>query len=413
MPRLLTIAAIAASYFVFAILLNSVGTVILQSINSFGISKPEASVLEGFKDLSIAGVSFLVASFIPRAGYKLAMLAGLVLVGVLCAVVPSVGSFWVIKLLFAGIGTAFALVKVSVYAIIGQLSDSTRAHSSLMNTIEGIFMLGVLSGYWIFSAFIDPGDPASPQWLFVYYLLAGLILLTFLLVLVAPIEREPAATHNSHLLQEFYSMLKLVYQPLVLIFVLSVFMYVLIEQGIGTWLPTFNQEVLGLPVHISIQITSVFAVSLAVGRLLAGAILRRVNWYPFLNTCLVLMAVLVILSLPLAEKVPDGSVSSIWHVPGAALLFPLIGLLMAPLYPVLNSVMLSALPRRQHAPMTGLIVVFSALGGTTGSIITGYIFDAIGGQRAFFLSLIPIGLILITLYFFKRASQSLTPQANS
>jgi fucose permease len=68
-------------------------------------------------------------------------------------------------------------------------------------------------------------------------------------------------------------------------------------------------------------------------------------------------------------------------------------------------VMLSALPRRQHAPMTGLIVVFSALGGTTGSIVTGYVFDAIGGQKAFFMSLIPIALILVTLYFFRRAAQ--------
>ena len=53
MARLMVIAAIAISYYVFAILLNSVGTVILQSINSFDISKPQASTLEGFKDLSI------------------------------------------------------------------------------------------------------------------------------------------------------------------------------------------------------------------------------------------------------------------------------------------------------------------------------------------------------------------------
>jgi fucose permease len=405
MPRLLTIAAIAASYFLFAILLNSVGTVILQSINSFDISKPDASILEGFKDLSIAGVSFLIASFIPRAGYKIAMLIGLLLVGSLCLLLPSIGTFWMIKVLFAGIGTAFALVKVSVYAIIGQLTHSTRAHSSLMNTIEGIFMLGVLSGYWIFTAFIDPNDVASLQWLNVYYLLAALSVATMILVLIAPIERELHSEQQASLSSEFLSMLKLVYQPLVLIFVLSVFLYVLIEQGIGSWLPTFNKEVLGLPVHISIQITSVFAVSLAVGRLLAGLVLRRMNWYPFLNICLLLMVALILVSLPLAQTVAEGSVSSIWHAPLAAFLFPLIGLLMAPLYPVINSVMLSALPRRQHAPMTGLIVVFSALGGTTGSIVTGYVFDAIGGQKAFFMSLIPIALILVTLYFFRRAAQ--------
>jgi fucose permease len=72
--------------------------------------------------------------------------------------------------------------------------------------------------------------------------------------------------------------------------------------------------------------------------------------------------------------------------------------------------MLSALPQHQHAPMTGLIVVFSALGGTTGSIVTGFIFDAVGGQQAFYLSLIPIGALVVTLFFFKKASSSLSPK---
>ena len=58
------------NYFVFAILLNSVGTVILQIQNNYGVSQGDASVLEAFKDLSIAIVSFLVASYIVRIGYK-------------------------------------------------------------------------------------------------------------------------------------------------------------------------------------------------------------------------------------------------------------------------------------------------------------------------------------------------------
>lgn len=405
MPRLLIIAAIAASYYVFAILLNSVGTVILQSITSFDVSKPQASTLEGFKDLSIAIVSFLVASFIPRVGYKLALLIGLALVTALCAITPGIAEFWSIKLLFAGVGTAFALVKVSVYAIIGQLSPDTRSHSSLMNVIEGIFMLGVLSGYWVFAAFIDEANAASLSWLNVYYLLAAIVAVTFMLVLIAPVEKPRVAPSNA--MAEFVTMLKMSYQPLVLIFILSVFLYVLIEQGIGSWLPTFNREVLGLPVAVSVQITSIFAVSLAVGRLGAGAILRRMNWYPFLMLCLLAMAATMLISLPLAEHVGDAAIMSWTDAPLAAFLVPLIGLTMAPIYPVINSVMLSSLPKPQHAPMTGLIVVFSALGGTTGSIITGLIFDAMGGQQAFYLLLVPIALIMLTLFFFKRASGSI------
>ena len=403
MSRLLIIAAIAVSYFVFAILLNSVGTVILQSINSLDVSKTEASTLEGFKDLSIAIVSFIVAGFVPRIGYKIAMAVGLILVAGLCLLTPSVASFWAIKLLFAGIGSAFALVKVSVYAIIGQLSSNTKTHSSLMNLIEGIFMLGVLSGYWVFAAFIDPSNDRSLAWLNVYYLLAALIIVTLFLVMLAPIHK-PQLKNNESGASAFIDMLKLTYKPLVLIFIVSVFLYVLIEQGVGSWLPTFNREVLGLPIQVSIQMTSIFAISLAIGRLLAGIVLSRVAWYPFMNFCLLGMAGVMLLSLPLAEKVDETLIRHWTDAPLAAYCVPLIGLLMAPIYPVINSVMLSALPKFQHAPMTGLIVVFSALGGTTGSMITGYIFELMGGQYAFYLSLIPIGALIITLFLFKRSS---------
>lgn len=409
MSRLISISAIAASYFVFAILLNSVGTVILQSIQSFDISKPQASTLEGFKDLSIAFVSFFVASVIPRIGYKVALTFGLAIVAIACLLVPFVGNFGVIKILFACIGTSFALVKVSVYSIVGQLSDSVKSHSSLLNTIEGIFMLGSLSGYWLFSLYVDPSSPKSTVWLHVYYPLTAMILLTLLLVAFSSIG-EAERTTIKHvpklsLWDGFIDMLKMSYQRLVLIFVMSIFLYVLIEQGIGTWLPTFNSEVLGLPTNVSVQMTSIFAGALALGRLIAGQILKYINWYVFLNICLASMALIILLLLPLTTQQPEDLVTSIFNAPTVAYLLPLIGLMMAPIYPVLNSVMLSSLERSKHAAMTGLIVVFSALGGTTGSIITGFSFQALGGQKAFYLSLIPMGLIVVSLYFFNKATQ--------
>lgn len=404
MPRFLTITAIAACYFVFAILLNSVGTVILQSINSFGITKPDASTLEGFKDLSIAAVSFFVASFVPRVGYKIALMVALSAVALVCLFTPMMQSFWFIKFLFAAIGCSFALVKVSVYSVIGQLTHDTKSHSALLNTIEGIFMLGMLSGYWVFGAFIDPELPQSLAWLNVYYLLAGIALFALVVVVFAPINKPENKHKAASLSSDFFDMLKLTYRPLVLIFVISIFLYVLIEQGIGTWLPTFNSEVLNLPADVSVQIASIFAGCLAIGRLLAGQLLKYINWYLFLNVSLIAMALIIAVSLPMTENLPDTQVTSAFNAPVAAYLLPLVGLLMAPVYPVLNSVMLTALDKSQHAAMTGLIVVFSALGGTTGSIITGFVFDAMGGQRAFYLSLLPIVAIIATLFFFHKAA---------
>jgi len=405
MSRIMTISAIAVCYFVFAILLNSVGTVILQSIHSFDISKTEASTLEGFKDLSIAFVSFFIASIIPRIGYKLVLLVALALVTLVCVMTPMVANFFIIKLLFAGIGVSFALVKVSVYSIIGQLSSTVKAHSSLLNTIEGIFMLGSLSGYWLFSFYVKPNTTELTAWLDVYYPLAGIVILAAILVVFSKIDKAEAASSQSSIFADFLDMLKMSYQKLVLIFVLSIFLYVLIEQGIGTWLPTFNSEVIGLPSDVSIQMTSIFAAALAIGRLLAGQILRYMSWYKFLNICIISMAIIIMVLLPQTNVVIKGPVESVLDAPAIAYLLPLIGLMMAPIYPVLNSVMLSSLAQSKHAAMTGLIVVFSALGGTTGSLITGFYFQKLGGQHAFYLLLVPMLLILMSLHFFNKATQ--------
>ena len=405
MPRLLIIAAIAFCYFVFAILLNSVGTVILQSINTFDISKTSAASLEGFKDLSIAFVSFAVASFIPRIGYKIALLISLVAVASVCLVVPLWAEFAAVKTLFAAIGAAFALAKVSVYAMVGQLTDSTKSHSALLNTIEGIFMLGVLSGYWVFSFFIDGSKPGATSWMSVYYLLSAVVAASAVLVLVSPIQRPDASQVNTSV-QAFTDMLKLAYQPLVLIFVLSIFLYVLVEQGIGSWLPTFNNQVLGLPVSVSVQITSLFAFSIALGRLCAGQVLRYVSWFPFLVISALLMMALILLSLPLADGADTQGIQHLWQAPIAAYLLPLIGLLMAPIYPILNSVMLSSLPKHNHAAMTGLIVIFSALGGTSGSLLIGWLFEVFGGEQAFYTLLVPIIGIVLTLIGFRKVAAS-------
>ena len=394
------------TYFVFAILLNSVGVVILQVINNFDISKPSASILEGFKDLPIALVSFLVASYLPRFGYRKAILIGLNLVALACLIMPQLPSFAMSKMLFLSVGIGFALVKVSVYSTVGLITHNRQEHASFLNIIEGFFMVGVLSGYWIFGFFINPDEPKSLDWFEVYYWLALLCSINILLLLSTPFKKVEAAENKASAFDEFVAMIKLVKIPMVYVFVISAFLYVLIEQGIGTWLPTFNNEVLHLPTDISVQVTSIFAACLAIGRLGAGAILRRINWYVLLNACLLGMAILILLTLPLTKDlVVNANVD--WHnLPLAAWLFPFIGLFMAPIYPAINSVILSALPQRRHAAMTGLIVLFSALGGTTGSMITGVVFSAFDGQTAFYFTLLPIVVIALMLALLKSHVES-------
>jgi FHS family glucose/mannose:H+ symporter-like MFS transporter len=391
------------NYFVFAILLNSVGTVILQVQSHYGVSESSASVLEAFKDLSIAAVSFLVASYITRIGYKNAMLIALGLVTLACLAMPSLGSFAMTKVLFAVTGTSFALIKVSVYATIGIITIDKKEHASFMNFIESFFMIGILTGYFIFSAFVDDKNTTSGSWLNVYYVLAGISATAFLLLLSTALDESSIKTEASKpLLEDFADMVKLAIKPLVLVFIVSAFTYVLIEQSIMSWLPTFNSKVLNLPATLSIQMASILAASTAVGRFSAGIALRKIHWFRVLIICLAAAAVLVLVAIPLARAEQTTDVTGWSNAPLGAFVFPLIGLFIAPIYPAINSVILSSLPARQHGPMSGLIVIFSALGGTTGSIITGNLFEAFGGETAFYFSLIPIIVLIVCLYFFNR-----------
>ena len=406
-------ASLFINYFVFAILLNSVGTVVLQVQNSYGVSESGAAILEAFKDLPIALTSFLVASFIVRIGYKRSMLLALAFIGLVCLVVPQVPTFWMTKLLFAATGVGFALVKVSIFATLGLVTNNRKEHVSLMNFLESFFMVGVLSGYFIFSAFVDDLNPGSTSWLNVYYLLAALSFSAFALLSFAKLDESRIAPGDTNsAAAEFIEMLALSIKPLVLIFVVCAFLYVLIEQSIMTWLPTFNSKILDLPASLSIQMASILALSTALGRFLAGIICARLSWFPVLFSGLVLAGLLVVVVLPLAGQAAGQDVTSWLNAPVAAFVFPMIGFCIAPVYPAINSVILSALPARQHAPMAGLIVVFSALGGTTGSIVTGNLFEAFGGKTAFYFSLIPIAALLFFLYLFKRKTDSLSSVRN-
>ncbi len=398
------------NYFVFAILLNSVGTVILQVQNNFDVSKSSASVLEGFKDLSIAIASFLVASYVVRIGYKKTMLIALALVAAVCLLIPSNANFGMTKLLFAAVGVSFALIKVSVFSTLSLVTKDEKDHLSTMSFLESFFMVGILVGNLLFGSFVDNNNLKSTDWFNVYYILAALSLVAFALLFSTKLDettiKKAEQAETPSLQDEFIGMLKLIAIPLVLVFIFSAFFYVLIEQSIMSWLPTFNNDVLKLPTSLAIQMASVLSLSIALGRFFAGIVLKKLDWLLVLMGCLLAAAALVLLTVPLAKNISGAPIQSLSDVPFVAFAFPLIGLFLAPIYPTINSVILSRLPAHKHAAITGLIVVFSALGGTTGSIITGHIFERFGGQSAFYFSLAPIAILIVLLYFFKKLQKT-------
>jgi fucose permease len=387
------------NYFVFAILLNSVGILIQKSQNRYHVDEVTASSLEAFKDLSIAFVSFLIGSFLPRLGYKKGMLMALALVFVGCLGMYWGNSFTSVRILFACVGISFAVIKVSVYSMIGLITNNDKEHKSVLSSIESFFMIGIAAGFIVFPLFYSDTDPDA--WLTIYLVLAALIAVSFLILLFSKFD-IPYEIPGTNIKDDFIEMIRLLKRPLVLVFAIAAFMYVMTEQGIMSWLPTFNQKVLLLPEKLSVTMAVILMLSIALGRYICALLVKRISWIVLLCACLAGAALMVLFVLPQTQNLPQREIHSLGDVPVIAYVFPLIGFFLAPIYPLVNSFVLSSTEKIYHSPMASLLVFFSAVGGTLGSRLVGYLFKNIGGQKAFYFSLVPMAILFICILLFSR-----------
>ncbi|HEX3766854.1 MAG TPA: MFS transporter [Puia sp.] len=387
------------NYFVFAILLNSVGILIQKSQNRYHVDEVTASSLEAFKDLSIAFVSFLIGSFLPRLGYKKGMLMALALVFAGCLGMYWGNSFTSVRILFACVGISFAVIKVSVYSMVGLITNNDNEHKSVISSIESFFMIGIAAGFLAFPLFYSDTDPNA--WLNIYLVLAALIAVSFFILLFSKFNIQYQIP-GTNIKDDFIEMIKLLKRPLVFIFAIAAFMYVMTEQGIMSWLPTFNQKVLLLPEKLSVTMAVILMLSIALGRYICSLLVKKISWIILLCTCLAGAALMVLFVLPQTQNLPQREIHSLGDVPIIAYVFPLIGFFLAPIYPLVNSFVLSSTEKVYHSPMASLLVFFSAVGGTLGSRLVGYLFKYIGGQKAFYFSLVPMAILFICILLFSR-----------
>jgi hypothetical protein len=111
--------------------------------------------------------------------------------------------------------------------------------------------------HWLtfISAFNSDTNPDA--WLNVYWLLAAI---SFFMFYFAKFEKSGNTGCES--LDDFAQMFRLFAKLLTIVFVISAFLFVMIEQGIMSWLPTFS-KVLHLPENISIMMASILAISVS------------------------------------------------------------------------------------------------------------------------------------------------------
>ena len=396
-----------------ALLLNCIGIVILNLYNNYHIPMADLSWLEAFKDFSILIASFLLASSIPKMGYKKSILIGSLFEIIACVLLALFPSFLISQLFFVLVGIGFALIKVAIYSSVELITNNDTEHASLISILEGFFMASLLAGFWIFGYFMKHGE-----WLTVFWILAIGAAIGLLLLLVTPFdesklikaeqEHEKKITSKKHYLKQciinyfksYLDLFRLLQQKSIWIFLILIFSYLFIEQGFINWLPTFNNHILNISSAASVEIASLLFASFALGRIVFGAIMRYVHWSKILIICIVSAIIVLLLSLYMAfhAYLVTQETQKITHwaqFPIAAYLLPLVAFFVAPIYPTLNSSILSKQTTHAQSSMTVWILIFSALGGAVGARVLGVLFSHFGGLIAMGILITPLFILLI------------------
>jgi len=366
-------------FLMFAMTSDAVGSVIPKLIEEFGLSMKAAGAFHYVPMAAIAVGALGLGFLADRLGRKVTIVAGLICYGA-SSLLFAFGdrfSFFVVLLALAGLG--ISIFKVGALALIGDISRSTREHSSLMNMVEGFFAIGAIIGPAIVATLITAG--MSWKWLYVIAACVCAVLVT-----TALLVRYPETRRTSSDQIDLKHTLRMMSDPHVLGFSALIMLYVAVEVAIYVWMPTYLRDYDGAVRWLPIYALSIFFVLRAIGRFLGVWLLTRYSWSSLLALFSIAIGLCFLGSLALGAT-------------AGAFLLPLSGLFMSIMYPTLNSKGISCFPRAAHGTVAGIILFFTALSAALGPLAMAAVSDAYGhakygfGLATVFAVLLVLGLL--------------------
>jgi FHS family glucose/mannose:H+ symporter-like MFS transporter len=346
------------SFLIFSMLLNSMGVIILQL--SEKVSYKGLGVLESFKDIPMAVVSLFCVNLIAKTGNKNALTFSLIFVLVSCLALPVVDAFWFFKIWLSIVGVSFALAKISVFSIIKN-NFQDKELSSAISSVDASFMIGIFFVNIGFGTLLT--SAYAEYWKFGFWVIALLSIITLLILRSAPIDEE-RNTAVAKKRGEYKYFLK----PKIIYFFVIVFFMVFVEQSFNSWLPSFFRNNLKINSYFALQASAFLALFSFAGRLITSRLILRFHWFKFVLICLAaVFSILIVCQVLISFFYADYKYLLIF-------IMPMIGLFLAPLFPLYNSEILNSVPREKTHFLVSVVVIFSSLGSSVGSLYMAIIF---------------------------------------
>ncbi len=366
-------------FFTFAMTTDAVGSIIPTLLEEFRLSLRVASAFHYVPMIAIAAGALALGFLADRIGRKITILLGLAIYG-LSSLLFAFGSdfaFFIVLLGAGGVGVS--VFKIGALMLIGDVSRSTREHTTFMNTVEGFFAVGAIVGPAVVATLLAAGL----SWKYLYVIAAvicAVLLVTAAMARYPPTAAENAGASFAHTLHKMRDGHALGFSALIML-------YVAVEVAVYVWMPTYLAGYTGASPWLAAYALTIFFVLRAIGRFLGAWFLRKLSW----ASVLVVFAAAILVCFA----------GSLYGGPDVAVyLLPLSGLFMSVLYPTLNSKGISCFPRSEHGAVAGVILFFTAFAAAMGPLAMGAVSDALGDIKYGFVlatgfaALLFLGLLL-------------------
>ncbi|WP_339074164.1 MFS transporter [Teredinibacter turnerae] len=365
-------------FLMFAMTTDAVGVIIPELMAKFDLSMTQAGMIHYGPMLAIALAGLGLGFLADRFGRKLTVMLGLGLFALVSYAFIWGDDFYYFLSLMMVSGVAIGVFKTAALALIGDISRSTKEHTTTVNGVEAFFGVGAIIGPLIVTTLLAAGI----DWKWLYFIAGNLCIC---LILIASRVQYPHAKLSETKQQgSFIQTLALVRNPYAFSFSVGAFLYVATESAIYVWMPTYLLGYDGSFLLLATYALTLFFVLRALGRFLGMWLLERVSWSMVMMLCSGLIALCFVTSIVVGKSI-------------AVVLLPLTGLFMSVIYPTLNSKGISCFHKNQHGSVAGVILFFTAAGAAAGPLIMGVVSDAFGGDAVYGFMVATVFAVLLFL----------------
>ncbi|MCG9479944.1 MAG: MFS transporter [Actinomycetia bacterium] len=269
------------------------------------------------------------------------------------------------------IGGGFGIIEVLMTTLLVDLNP--KKGSMVINVSQAFFVIGTASGPLLVSLFLSKGY----DWRHLYAIFAGISLIYLLYFSMLSFKKDA----YSEAKLKGILVLRLLKEPLMVLFALSILLYVGMEQGVSFYINTYIKSMTSSELVASLALSGFWGFMI-VGRVASSYISRKIN--P--KKMIIVLAGFAGLSLMLIVFSRNYFL--------AAIGFSVLGLGLSGIWPLLVYSASASFPRFAGTTI-GIMMAFSAAGG----MIIPFISNAIGsfwGANARIASfLVPTVIIIL------------------